>query len=536
MTAPTPFPDSALGRFREAVRTSGTAGRLAGPERSAARGHDTLDWPHPAAAPLVLLLESEDEIRAALDLARREKLSIHPVSSGHNWGYGTARPASADTRVLFDLSPMKRILAFDPDLGVITVEPGVTQGQLEAYLAGRGAEFMVPTTGAGPDCSLVGNALERGYGMTPVADHFQAVLGLTAVLADGSLYRSPFPGASPDQTGPAGYRWGSGPYLDGLFSQNGGAVVTSLTLQLMPRPAAVEMFVFWLKDDADLERTIAAMRGLLTRSGLSIGGINLMNAARVGALAGEAALKGAPWIGTGVVYGDTGVVRAGRKVLRRALKPVAARLAFVNSQRLRLAETLARLPFIGRSLSPVVAPVRSAYRMLAGHPGEFALALAYGAAPRAMPHSRRDPARDGCGLLWYAPIVPMEGRAARRYIDMVARICAAHGFAAPITFSTLSVSAFDSTVPLLFPRDRENSDRALACLRALIAEGRRLGFPPYRFHSGLMDEATAGNDAYWQLAGRVQSALDPDGLISPGRYRRRPPADALAPLLQETLA
>ncbi|WP_205910259.1 FAD-binding oxidoreductase [Rhizobium sp. FKY42] len=522
--------------MREAIRISGTAGRLAETARSAERGHDTLQWPHSAAAPLVLLLETEDEIRAALDLARRENLSIHPVSSGHNWGYGTARPASPETQVLFDLSPMTRILDFDPGLGVITVEPGVTQGQLDAFLAGRGAEFMVPTTGAGPDCSLVGNALERGYGMTPVADHFQAVLGLTAVLADGSLYRSPFLSASTDQTGPAVYRWGSGPYLDGLFSQNGGAVVTSLTLQLMPRPAAVEMFVFWLKADADLERTIDTMRQILTRSGLTIGGINLMNAARVGALAGDAALKGAPWIGTGVVYGDKGVVRAGRKVLRQALRPVAARLAFVNSQRLRLAETLARLPFIGRSLSPLVEPVRSAYRMLAGHPGEFALALAYGGAPAAMPLSGRDPARDGCGLLWYAPIVPIEGRAARRYIDMVARVCGAHGFAAPITFSTLSVSAFDSTVPLLFPRDRNNSDRALACLRALIAEGRRLGFPPYRFHSGLMDEATAGNNAYWQLAGRVQSALDPDGLISPGRYRRRAPTDTLAPLLQETFA
>lgn len=533
---PLPSPDTALERFRLAVRESGKAGRLGDAASVDARSHDTLQWASTAAAPLVLRLETEGEIQAALRLARREGVSVHPISSGHNWGYGTARPSSPETRVLFDLSGMARILDFDPDLGVITVEPGVTQGQLDAFLAERRADFMVPTTGAGPACSLVGNALERGYGMTPVADHFQAVLGLTAILADGSLYRSPFLRASPEQSSPAVYRWGSGPYLDGLFSQNGGAVVTSLTLQLMPRPAAVEMFVFWLKADADLERTIDTMRRILTRSGLTIGGINLMNAARVGALAGDAALKGAPWIGTGVVYGETRVVRAGRSVLRQALKPVAARMAFVNGARLRLAETLARLPLVGRSLAPLVAPVSAAYRMLAGHPGEFALALAYGGAPAAMPHSGRDPARDGCGLLWYAPIVPIEGNAARRYIEMVSKICNAHGFAAPITFSTLSASAFDSTVPLLFPRDRENSDRALACLRALIAEGRRLGFPPYRFHSGLMDEATAGNDAYWQMAEKVQSAIDPDGLISPGRYRRRAATDALAPLLQETLA
>ena len=50
--------------------------------------------------------------------------------------------------------------------------------------------FLVPVTGAGPDCSLLGNnALERGCGIMPHAAHFGAVTWLEAVLPDGSVYQ-----------------------------------------------------------------------------------------------------------------------------------------------------------------------------------------------------------------------------------------------------------------------------------------------------------------------------------------------------------
>ena len=33
-------------------------------------------------------------------------------------------------------------------------------------------DYLVPTTGAGGHVSLLGNTLERGYGLTPWVDHF----------------------------------------------------------------------------------------------------------------------------------------------------------------------------------------------------------------------------------------------------------------------------------------------------------------------------------------------------------------------------
>ena len=74
---------------------------------------------------------------------------------------------------------------------MVTVQPGVTQGALREYLDRHDLPFLVPVTGAGPTCSILGNALERGYGITPYADHFASLMSVNAVLADGTQYRSP---------------------------------------------------------------------------------------------------------------------------------------------------------------------------------------------------------------------------------------------------------------------------------------------------------------------------------------------------------
>jgi 4-cresol dehydrogenase (hydroxylating) len=92
----------------------------------------------------------------------------------------------------------------------VTVEPGVTQQILYDYLERNRLAFLVPATGAGPHCSLVGNALERGYGITPYADHFSAVTAIEAVLPNGRIYRSALSelgGGTVDRA----FKWGIGP-------------------------------------------------------------------------------------------------------------------------------------------------------------------------------------------------------------------------------------------------------------------------------------------------------------------------------------
>ena len=118
----------------------------------------------------VLLPTSRDEVQALVRIAQKHAIALYPISTGRNRGYGSALPCQDDC-VLVDLSCLRTIIAIDHMLGIVTVEPGVTQADLQRYLDENRLDFMVPVTGAGPGCSLVGNALERGYGITPYVDH-----------------------------------------------------------------------------------------------------------------------------------------------------------------------------------------------------------------------------------------------------------------------------------------------------------------------------------------------------------------------------
>ena len=92
-------------------------------------------------------------------------------------------------------------------------------------------------TGAGLDASLVGNTLDRGFGHTPYGDHSATACGMEIVLADGSVLNT---GYSHIENAKAKYcyRYGIGPFLDGLFQQSNYGIVTKIGLWLMPEPVS----------------------------------------------------------------------------------------------------------------------------------------------------------------------------------------------------------------------------------------------------------------------------------------------------------
>src|SRR3989338_11233957 len=152
--------------------------------------------------------QSVSQVQEIVAIANTYIAPLYPISGGHNWGYGSSLPAVNDC-VILDLSQMKRIVELNKELAYVTLEPGVTQQQLYEYIEKNNLDFMVPTTGAGPSGSLIGNALEKGYGITPYEDHFGAVLNFKAVLPNGEIYHSAmseFGGHRSD----AIFRWGIG--------------------------------------------------------------------------------------------------------------------------------------------------------------------------------------------------------------------------------------------------------------------------------------------------------------------------------------
>jgi FAD/FMN-containing dehydrogenase len=483
-----------------------------------------------------------DQVQRLVEISARERVPLYPISTGHNWGYGCALPAREGC-VLLDLSALQRILDFDPELGTVTVEPGVTQGMLAAFLERERQPFLVPVTGAGPTCSLVGNALERGYGITPIADHFGAVLSLEAVLPDGRVYRRAFAdhgGTAVDRA----FKWGVGPYLDGLFTQGGFGVVTNMTIGLARRPEAVKAFVFGVEGD-HLDRLVTDVRAILGRFPGAVGGINLMNAHRVLAMAApypreaigadgliaEATVRElaryhqvTAWTAFGTLYGTKRVVRAVAAEVKSLVRGYATRLVVVSpegaARLVRFAELLPGAS--GRALARRARLLASGLELVDGRPNETALPLAYwkgGQLPP--PGAARDPARDGCGLIWYAPLVPMKSELVQRYVAFVTRVMREHRLEPLITLTTLSERCFDSSVPLLFDRrSSSETEAAQRCYRALLDEGRKLGFLPYRVALQGMEWLTSVPSTYWDVVAALKERLDPAGILAPGRYTR----------------
>lgn len=464
----------------------------------------------------VLRPRDEDAVVQIVKIAAEYKAPLYPISTGRNWGYGSALPAT-DGCVLVDLSQMREI-RFDPELGLAEIQPGVTQGDLSQYLSQSGYDFMVPTTGAGPSVSLLGNALERGYGLTPYTDHFAAVNSIRAVLPNGEVYKPAMdawgaPGAD------KGFKWGIGPYLDGLFSQGAFGIVTSMTITLARRPQAIGIYTFALKTDDALDAAVDAIRDVLQCYPGQIAGINLMNRARLSAMGAE--MPGQPaWMGMGGMYGDRRTLSALRHGIKRRFKSVDCRVLFLSARKIDWLNKLK--PVLPRRFADSAEKVAGLHALLSGHPGETALPLAYTKRQGGLPEGDLNPAKDGCGLIWYAPLVPMRSARVGEFTDMVSSVSMQFDIGLPITLTTISGASFDATVPIIYDKANGNA-QAVACYEHLLEAGLKLGFPVYRLPVDQIGKVMErqGADTFWQMVRTLKQATDPDGIIAPGRYTPR---------------
>lgn len=494
--------------------------------------------------PGALKVRHASEVMGVLQIANRHRVPVYPISTGRNWGYGTSLPVR-DGCVILDLSAMCSIIHFDAELGVVTVEPGVTQGMLAEFLDAGGHPFMVPVTGAGPNCSLLANALERGYGITPHGDHFGAVTDLEAVLADGTVYRSMLHDLAGEDLARL-FKWGLGPYTAGLFTQSGFGVVTKMSIVLARRPPCVKVCLFSLRNEELLEPAVERVRKILSILPGTVGAINLMNRHRVLAMAAAypAHQRGAdglipshvlqqmgrdyqvqPWTGFVTLYGTEDLVRAAQREIRRALRGVGSRILFFDPGRAALLARIANwLPGArARRLASTAQTLAHSLELVAGRPNETTLPLAYWLNGDKSASSPRNPASDGCGLIWYAPLVPMRPERVRVYVEMVVRITRKHAVEPLITLTSLNDRLFDSTVPLLFERHSATSaDHVISCHNELLQQGRIEGFFPYRLGlSGfeyVRQALVVRQDRRIAFHDRLRAAIDPDDILAPGRY------------------
>ena len=174
------------------------------------------------------------EIQTVVAIANKHRTPLWTVCNGEYEGYGGGAPATRG-QIVLDLKNMKKIIEVDQELGYCLLEPGVTYAELKQHLAKNKMNLWLDTPASSSDVSVVGNILERGCGYTPYSEQFLFSCGMEVVMADASVLRTGMGGVQ-NSTSWQVFKWGYGPYVDGLFSQANNGIVTKLGTWLMGAP------------------------------------------------------------------------------------------------------------------------------------------------------------------------------------------------------------------------------------------------------------------------------------------------------------
>jgi 4-cresol dehydrogenase (hydroxylating) len=489
----------------------------------------------------VLKPVSLEQVQRMVAVANEHRIPLYPISQGKQWGMGSRLPVQ-DGAAVVDLSGMNRILEVSEPFHYAVVEPGVTQRQLIEYLQEKKLPLMLNVTGSTSCTSLIGNAMDRGVGYFDT--RADGISNMEVVLGNGETIQTGFGHFSNARTKNL-YPHGIGPSLDGLFQQGNFGIVTSACIDLMPRPEGQMAAIVKIDDENKLPLLIDALKGLRDRgvyttiahignrerSYITLAPLLYEQLIANGAPTGEATRNKAvqmledggfgPWSAAIGVLGTKAQLKLAKREIHKAVSGFSKTL-FLNDATLEKAEKLLNaLSFIPvcKNQLMMLKAIEPVYGFTRGDTTDQSLKSVYWAAGDFQRLDQPNPDHSDSGIMFCLPIFPATGSVVLEAVKDTRDTFARYGFEAAITVNLMDGKAMEGVVSLAFDRrNPEQADKALECIQEMERRYMEQGFPPYRVGINSMHQVVHEKDTFWKTVRDLKKALDPNGIIAPGRY------------------
>jgi hypothetical protein len=465
--------------------------------------------------------DSVEQVQRVVRIANNYKIPLYPISTGKNLGYGGSAPNLSGSVVL-DLKRMNRILDVSERNAYALVESGVSYFDLYRYIQEKGYKLWVdvPDPGWG---SPIGNALDHGGGYlrSEFRVHFDSHCGMEIVLPNGDLLRTGM-GALPGAKTWQDYKFGFGPWIDGIFSQSNFGVVTKMGFWLMPQPDAYLSGIVTVPKYEDIIPMVDTLT-FLENSGVSNGmpflGSPLLGGflmppppAEVTALLEKGGVaspelqryaqdKSIPyWNCSLKFYGPAKAIRAQWEYAQEKFATIAG-AKFADGE-------FYKLPLTPEQFNKVHKPEF-------GIPSLDMFSIGARSPLNPTPTS---------GHMWFSPIIPRTGEAileANRVFSKAAKDLGLPflNFSLPSTYWTRSfIFLFGFPITHDVATNRKNRETFKKLIQLCAEHGWGEYRTPPAFQDTVMETYSFNNHALRRFHETIKDAVDPNGVISPGRY------------------
>jgi 4-cresol dehydrogenase (hydroxylating) flavoprotein subunit len=493
--------------------------------------------------PAVLKPATAEEVQNIVKIANECGTPLYPISKGRNWGYGSRIPTK-DNTVVVDLGRMNRIRnvsEFSHNNPYLILEPGVTQKQLFQFLKDNNLPFTFNVSAAGNETSIIGNGLERGVGYW--GSRTDELSSLEIVLGTGEIIQTGY-GHIPNAKAKYCYPYGIGPSLDGLFYQSNYGIVTSAAFRLTPKFEYSAAMLINIFDDSKLEQLVEAVGDLRIR-GILQSVTHIANKERtITALApriyqqlvqeghprGNETKKLAEELLYKETFGEwncgTGLTGSKKQVLQNynLIKDRVSKFAktvLLTEKKiqtgLRVLNALSFIPALKRK-HYILHAAEPFHGFSLGIPSDDILPSFHWTAGHIdidSPDLDHSPG----GILFCNPAIPLNGVDARKLVTSIRTVFGKYHFEPVITLNVKTPNALVCVINVSFDRSNpEETKRGILCSEECLNDLISLGFYPYRSGVQSMPSFLDKEDKFWLYVKDLKKVLDPNHIISPGRY------------------